>query len=97
MPGFWVSRDGHLKECDLKIGVEGDTKGPLLDSLDPHFCCVSVQASSLGFLGGLSDDCCFNGKIATFIINLGGAPKASPLRRMRSLAPAPKQKGLCGS
>lgn len=50
-----------------------------------------LQASSLGSLGGLSDDCCFKRKIATFVIYLEGALKASPLRRMRSAAPAPNR------
>lgn len=27
-PGFWLSRGGDLKECDLKMGLQCDTKIP---------------------------------------------------------------------
>lgn len=42
-----LGTDGHLKECDLKMGVQGVTKGPLLNSLDPSFCRVAGQLSGL--------------------------------------------------
>lgn len=42
-----LGRDGHLKECDLKMGVQGGIKGLLLDCLDPRSCHVAGQLSGL--------------------------------------------------
>lgn len=65
------------------------------------FCLIpwnpELQASSLGSLRCLSDDCCFNGRIATFTVNLGGAPNVGSLEGVLSLAPAPGLRGLYGS
>lgn len=57
---------------------------------------AGLQASFPGSLDRLSDDCCSNGRIATFIINLGDALKASSLEECLVLAPVPEQRGLYG-